>query len=83
LFCSHICLCTTYVVPGEPRGGIRAPGTGLRQLPCEYWEPYPSPLQEQQTFLTTEPLLQTLVSVFAFITHEVQWVLPACMPTTS
>lgn len=59
----HLPVCSMHILPGafwEPEGPLM-PRTGVRdgcELPCEYWEPHPGPLEGQPVLLPAKPSLQ-------------------------
>lgn len=61
----HMCVCVppACLVLTEVKRRYQIPGTGVMdgcKPPCEFGEPSPSPLQEHQVLLTTEPCLSPL-----------------------
>jgi hypothetical protein len=63
MFCFHLCLVTMCMqYPWKPEEGVRFPRSGFTdgcELPFGYWEPHPSPLQEQPMLSTVQPSLQS------------------------
>lgn len=59
----HLPVCSMHILPGafwKPEGPLM-PRTGVRdgcELPCEYWEPHPGPLEGQPVLLPAKPSLQ-------------------------
>lgn len=59
MFCQHVCLCTTHMPGafGSQKKSNRSLGMGAIgdfELPCEFQEENPGPLEEKQMFLVTE-----------------------------
>lgn len=51
----HVCAPQACLEPTKVKRGYQSPGTGIVdscELPCQYWESNPGPLQEQPVLLT-------------------------------
>lgn len=60
----NVRLAHVWAPHARSEAGVRCPGNGVMddcELPCGCWESNPGLLQEQQMFLTAEPLLQSPV----------------------